>query len=575
MCVGEAAMDSGWWCVWELGRGRAWGGNDVLGEVKSALRARLASNSALAIGPMASERARLCRVNCTARGGAASIKADGELKQKGRLQALCRCCDQPAIVCSNSGVKRARSHVGPFALPHHHNDRPKHLHPSLTGERTPIGGTRTSNMQPTVGQRALSTLAKKLHPQLPLTPRESQQLLNLLTTSFRTHLDREHPVYANEKTHKCVARPNAGHNDQSNPRHATSSAALASRHIETVLSNPLFAVKPSRRGSESAASRVLNDPVTWFVNEIATGNAALSKAALVLDILDRQPAAQSVSHVHKDKTAGAVIGDWLHSSGLYNSNEFLDMCLVKPNTKRPQTFISRLVSVMMVDGKETLLWKWFSNRFSHEHSSTQAISFRKQLLKHMVVAAVGQDLHRSLELFNKAYQMVDEQSDKRWEELRPAGQYLVQAIMSKSTTLVDIDLYDSFRRNVRCWVPKKWAQAVNSMLCLHHPDKASARPGLNFIEDPAGAATYVKGKPVQRRFIVQLSLGIARQLLEQERYDEAQSVMAFTKQHFPDLVLDSLSAEQKRAATRQAGRIRKAQTDEEKNLELLDGLAFT
>ena len=429
-------------------------------------------------------------------------------------------------------------------------------------------------MRFTVGQRALSTLAKKLHPQLPLTPRESQQLLNLLTNSFRTHLDREHPVYASEKAHKTLVRPNASHNDQSNPRYATTSAALASRHIETVLSNPLFAVKPSRRGSESAASRVLNDPVTWYVDEIATGNATLSKAALVLDILDRQPAAQT-SHVHKDKTAGAVIGDWLHSSGLYNSNEFLDMCLVKPNAKRPQTFISRLVSVMMVDGKEALLWKWFSNRFSHEHSSTQAISFRKQLLKHMVVAAVSQDLHRSIKLFNRAYQMVDEQPDKRWEELRPAGQYLVQSIMSKSTTLVDIDLYNSFRRNVRCWVPSKWAQAVNSMLCLHHPDKASARPGLKFVEDPAGAATYAKAKPVQRRFIVQLSLGVARQLLEQERYDEAQTVMAFTKQHFPDLVLESLPAEQKRTVTCQAGRIKKAQTDQEKNLELLNGLAFT
>ncbi|KAJ4382413.1 hypothetical protein N0V86_002748 [Didymella sp. IMI 355093] len=429
-------------------------------------------------------------------------------------------------------------------------------------------------MQSAVGQRALSTLAKRLHPQLPLTPRESQQLLNLLTTSFRTHLDREHPVYATEKPHKSVARINAGHDDRSNLHHATSSAALASRHIETVLSNPLFAVKPSRRGSESAASRVLNDPVTWFVNEIATGNAALSKAALVLDILGKQPAAQ-ISHLHKGKTAGAVIGDWLHSSALYNSSEFLDMCLVKPSAKRPMTFISRLVTVMMADGKESLLWKWFLNRFSHGSSSAQATSFRKQLLKHMVVAAAGQDLQRGIALFSRAHQMVDEHPDKRWEELRPAGQHLVHAIMSKSTTLVDNDLYNSFRRNVRLWVPNKWAQAVNSMLCLHHPDKASARPGLEFIEDPNGAATYAKGKPVQRRFIVQLSLGVARQLLEQERYDEAQTVMAFTKQHFPDLVLENLPTEQKRVVNRQAGKIRKSQTDEEKNLELLDGLVFT
>lgn len=431
-------------------------------------------------------------------------------------------------------------------------------------------------MQSTAGQRALSTLAKKLHPQLPLTPRESQQLLSLLTTSFRTHLDREHPVYTTEKAHKPTTRTNAGtnvgHVTQSNPR-ATSSAALASQHIDAVLSNPLFAVKPSRRGSVSAASQVLSDPLSWFLNEIATGNATLSKAAMVLDILDRQPAPHTLQ-LHKGRTAGAVIGDWLQSSGLGASREFLDMCLVKPNVKRPKTFIYRLVTILMADGKELLLWKWFSSHSSHGLSSAQVISFKKQLLKHMVVAEAQQELHRSIALFSRAHQMINEQPEKQWEELRPAGQYLVQAIMSKPTTSVDNDLYNFFRRSVRLWVPNKWAQAVDSMLCLHHPDKASARLGLQFIQSPTGAATYAKAKPVQRRFIVQLSLGVARQLLEEERYEEAHDVMAFTKQHFPDLVLENLPTEQKQVVNCQSNKIKKARTEEE-NLELLNGLALT
>ena len=33
-------------------------------------------------------------------------------------------------------------------------------------------------------RRAFSYLASKIHPQLPLSPRESQQLLNLLTTTL-------------------------------------------------------------------------------------------------------------------------------------------------------------------------------------------------------------------------------------------------------------------------------------------------------------------------------------------------------------------------------------------------------
>ena len=134
-------------------------------------------------------------------------------------------------------------------------------------------------MHSTLGQRALGTLAKKLHPQLPLTPRESQQLLNLLTSSFRSHLDAAHPVHTTEKSHQSVVRKTVDSGDKDHvPFHARSSSALASQHIDAVLSNPLFAVKPTRRGAASAASELLQDPVAWFVNEIAAGNATLAKA---------------------------------------------------------------------------------------------------------------------------------------------------------------------------------------------------------------------------------------------------------------------------------------------------------
>ena len=79
------------------------------------------------------------------------------------------------------------------------------------------------------GQRALSTLANKLHPQLPLTPRESQQLLSLLTASFRRHLDREHPVHTAEVAHLHSTVPKAARHDPGTTT-STSSAALASQH---------------------------------------------------------------------------------------------------------------------------------------------------------------------------------------------------------------------------------------------------------------------------------------------------------------------------------------------------------
>jgi len=425
-------------------------------------------------------------------------------------------------------------------------------------------------MPSNVGHRALSTLAKKLHPQLPLTPRESQQLLNLLTTSFRSHLDREHPVHAADKAQQPIVRYTALEDHR--PLYATSSAALASQHLDAVLSNPLFAVKPSRRNSESAASHVLKNPVGWFLNEIAAGTATSSKLALCLEILDRHTAGQT-PRLHGDKTPGAIISEWFHSSGADTSKEFLDMCTATSQTRRPDTFISRLVNVLISGGEKRLLWKWFAGRrLQGLMSQNNLYLFRKKLLLHMVRIEASQDLRQGLLTFERAHD-ITEKYDLTCDRLRPAGQFLVQTIMAKSTVSIGHNLYKSFQDSTKLWLPSKWAHAVDSMLWLHHPSGASATPGLQFIEDPAGAVTYAKASPSQRRFIVQLSLGVARQLLEEERYEDAQTVMAFSKQHFPDLVLSKLPTTEKAVAERQSSKIEMAQKEEERNLELLDSLA--
>ena len=199
----------------------------------------------------------------------------------------------------------------------------------------------------------------------------------------------------------------------------------------------------------------------------------------------------------------------------------------------------------------------------------------QQLLNQMVHFEANQDLYRGLVLFREAYKTVEERTGKRYEQLRPAGQYLVRAIMAKPTDTINRNLYDFFRQSTTHWMDKKWAQAVDAMLCLHHPAAVSALPGLQFIQDPAGAATYAKATPSLRCFIVQLSLGVARQLIEEESYEDAQIVMAFVKQHFPDLVLSNLPAEQKAVVDRQSSRIKKARRKEEINLEILDGLVPT
>lgn len=413
-----------------------------------------------------------------------------------------------------------------------------------------------------VGQRALSTLAKKLHPQLPLTPRESQQLLSLLTTSFRLHLDREHPVHTTEVAHSSVLKP-ARHDPGTGTGTtvSTSSAALASQHLDAVLSNPLFAMKPARRGSQSGVLQALKDPTGWFLDEITSGSATLSKLSTCLDMIFRNDTA---AQPHHGKTPGAIIGGWLRSSGLDTSKEFLDMCVTH------KYFLSRLVRLLLADGETRLLWKWFARTSYSDSSSRMALLFRMHLLRRMILVESLHHLPQSLLLFERARDICEEQR-KGFVSLSLAGQELVKAIMSRPNLPISNEIYDTFRESVTLWAPGSWASVVDAIMWLHHPTGASSTPGLQFIQDPAGAAKYANAKPRQRSLIVQLSLGVARELLAAERYEDAQAVMAFVKRHFPDLVLSDSSHGQKKFGV-QSTKSEKAQNEEERSLELLDGL---
>ena len=458
-------------------------------------------------------------------------------------------------------INRSRNRL----VSHH---RPRRLRPSLPPHRTTHVRQRhsTPTMPPAAaaaaaaGQRALSTLATKLHPQLPLTPRESQQLLSLLTTSFRLHLDREHPVHTTVVAHSTL--PKAARHDPGTTI-PMSSAALASQHLDAVLSNPLFAMKPARRASQYGVSQALKDPTGWFLNEITSGSATLSKLSTYLNIIFRFDTA---AQPHQGKTPGAIVGGWLRSSGIDTSKEFLETCVA---SKYP---LSLLVRLLMSDGETRLLWKWFA-RPSYPGSSLQwGLRFKEQLLRRMVRIQAYHDLPQSLLLFERARDICEKQG-KGFESLSLAGQELVKTILSRPNAPINNEIYDTFRESVTLWCTGSLAVAVDGIMWLHHPTGASYMPGLQFIQDPAGAAKYANAKPEKRFLIVQLSLGVARELLAAERYEDAQAVMAFVKKHFPDLVLSDLAHEQTKFGVQSAKSEKaQAQAEEERNLELLDGL---
>ena len=415
----------------------------------------------------------------------------------------------------------------------------------------------------------LSSLASKLHPQLPLSPRESQQLLNLLTTSFRAHLDREHPV---PEGRRVQTTPGSNAQRSPSPTRVPSSYTSASQHIDSILTNPLFAVKPHRRASESGAVDVLRDPVAWFVSQIATGAATLSRAAMCLEVLD--VASETSPRLHNGKTTAFVLAEWLRTSGADLSREFVDFNTTKQGFGNKS--MDKLVTMMFTDGEKAAPWRWFIRSQEQRTKETKldakiVAKFRQQLLWKMVHTQANRSLSEGLAVFMQAFRMAQvEGIEAAYAVLRPAGAHLVNRIMSTPGHAIEPELYQSFLVSSRQWLGS-WSQAVESMLWLHHPTQRSARSGLEFLQDPSGAIAHVQSAQSRRHFLVQLCLGVAHQLLEEERYAEAQIAMQFSKEHFTDLVLPKAPV----AAPAPQPAARHKQRRERHNLELLDQLALT
>jgi hypothetical protein len=429
-------------------------------------------------------------------------------------------------------------------------------------------------MQSSASKRVLSTLASRIHPQLPLSPRESQQLLSLLTSSFRAHLDHAHPLAPSESDPKKATRELAIRNVQRNPytNRPTSSYDSATQHMDSILNNPLFAVKPRRRGSGSAATDIMNDPFAWFVEEMATGSATLPKAYMCLELLEKAPR-QSPSSLQDSRSPATVLIDWLRSSGTDTSRQFLNYSVFE-KTGHSSAFLHKLVALLVAENETTALWRWFIRPNEQRVKETgldvaHIARFRRALLIKMVSFQANASLTGSLTMFMQAFRLVENDGyAAAYDIVRPAGGHLINRIISNTNHSIDPELFDSFLLSTPQWLGE-WSRLVQSMLWLHHPSEPSAVPGLRFVKDPAGAIRFINAPPRRRNYLIQLCLGVARQLIDQEQFADAQIVMEFTKEHFADIVLS------KPAAVGQQSQEQKRARYEEKNLRLLDRLILT
>ncbi|EEP82549.1 predicted protein [Uncinocarpus reesii 1704] len=163
------------------------------------------------------------------------------------------------------------------------------------------------------GTQAFKYLTSKIHPPLPRTPRESEQLLSILTSSFRRQLDREHPPVQSEEP-QTVSKPVRSIN--------------ADQHLSSILNHPLFSTipqQPRTRQQDAQSQAPVEDPILVLDRAIASGIADASTVheclrlhRLQLDGMPRETRRARMSESNVDR----LILSWLSSTDQLSRRDF-------------------------------------------------------------------------------------------------------------------------------------------------------------------------------------------------------------------------------------------------------------
>jgi len=326
---------------------------------------------------------------------------------------------------------------------------------------------------------------------------------------------------------------------------------------------------------------MLQDPVAWFVNEIASGNATLSKAAVCLQALP-SPTPDGPQTRYAGKLPARVFAEWLQTSRLDTSRQFVD------RQKYSRSFLARLVSLLVAEGEIATVWRWFirstEQRVNETGLSAAMVGlFRKTLLSTMVSVQAATSLNQGISTFLQACRITETvDTDASRGMLKSVNGHLVTLITTANTSgKLDPELYDEFIQLTTQF--GRWQSAVESMLWLYHPTQPSTATALRFLDDLATAAVVDSLSKSRRRFVVQLCLGVARLSMCNERYAEAQFAMEFAEQHFADMLLSKAQDPQRRDIKERRELREQREVDlrneleqrEQSNLDLLNALALT
>jgi hypothetical protein len=401
------------------------------------------------------------------------------------------------------------------------------------------------------------TLASKIHPPLPLTARESTQLLNVLTASFQHHLDQHHPVGA-----ALLGRtpPTTRQSTSPSPRslhfQQLHAQASANDHIGAVLANPLLARKPravsfsSLNASSATDAQLFREkPLEWLEEKIATGTVSMPHVAMCLDRLWQVTDAVQM----KELGAASKIVGWLRASSQIPEADLLSP--VKGNKK----MYALLTNMLVLEGREEIIVSWLKSG-SLPHGS------RSRLLNRYLHAA--SELGSGLESAMTAVLRLSAVYKVDLKPLQPAMWGFIFLALNHGASSVSAETYDSFSARSKSW--SRFQVRDEAFLSLFHPSSPSPEAALRYLKSLSTSGSEMKDFRAAARYgHVTLSLALTQLLLAQDRHEDAKFVLQFAQKHFPhELGLEDITVAEKKRIKRPS----EPSADEVANLQQLDGL---
>lgn len=371
----------------------------------------------------------------------------------------------------------------------------------------------------------------KIHQPLPRTPRESQQLLNALTSSFRRQLDHAYPA----------PRNSANTNSDRPPLNTDSSAHATDQHLHSILDNPLFRIVPQKAKATSRdhanpstvneSRQKVQDPMGLFDQAVASGSATPSFITDCLKsqlLLARSSGQSGVRDAMKIARAGSKVVDWFWASDGVSRQALL----------QTRASTGSLTKFMVAEGLQDTAMEWLKMLLSGDlgGGNGQMLEDRARtsfshLLQDLLDAELryGGGLGSSIKYYLRAshlhFSSVESQGDLKAAKsiLLASGAQLARILMEQkpSSDKVPVHTFEEFAETISALSSSR--SLLYSSVALCHPSHPDPTPFIHYV-DSLSPNKFQKWNETRQDAFLRISCDALRTLIDRKKIRLATSL---------------------------------------------------